>query len=399
MPAQYTGPSVVDYLSSVGKDSSYGNRANIYKTAGLNMGEYTGNANQNTALLNYLKGSSGSNQPASTPVIASPTPGGIVTTTPQPSPRTNYVEQVLQGQQAEKQKYDTVVNQNRQKLIDFYSKLESSTDRFNRLRTENGVAEQEGLVNALTKQAMQQTDLVEAIPDSVNARTGNFFVTEGDRTAIVAREQEPVINNLNKILRNKQYEEIGLAGKQQLVKELLSLSLQDDEMKAKPLVMGVDYSEKDRATAMELLQSMNQQRIGAFSADQDTTDRKTAADTEWQRSLEKLQKQFDMDKEMNAIKFNNDVKLTNMSKSNSNANKAADEEKKMRAAKTEAAFNSIVGDSNTEWDAWNYINSNSDRLRAEGIDVDELWRQHAALKAKVGAGGAIRETADDELGI
>lgn len=55
----YTGPSVVEYLKSIGVDSSYSNRARLARREGIS--NYRGTAAQNTSLLNRLRapGSSG----------------------------------------------------------------------------------------------------------------------------------------------------------------------------------------------------------------------------------------------------------------------------------------------------------------------------------------------------
>ena len=55
----YTGPSVVEYLKSIGVDSSYSNRARLARQQGISG--YRGTAAQNTSLLNRLRapGSSG----------------------------------------------------------------------------------------------------------------------------------------------------------------------------------------------------------------------------------------------------------------------------------------------------------------------------------------------------
>lgn len=55
----YTGPSVVEYLKSIGVDSSYANRARLARREGIS--NYRGTAAQNTSLLNRLRapGSSG----------------------------------------------------------------------------------------------------------------------------------------------------------------------------------------------------------------------------------------------------------------------------------------------------------------------------------------------------
>ena len=53
----YTGNSIVDYLNSVGQNSSYSSRAILAQKAGISG--YSGTAEQNTQLLNMLKSQSG----------------------------------------------------------------------------------------------------------------------------------------------------------------------------------------------------------------------------------------------------------------------------------------------------------------------------------------------------
>lgn len=54
----YTGPSVVEYLKSIGQDSSYSARARLAQQYGISG--YRGTAAQNTALLNKLRSGSSS---------------------------------------------------------------------------------------------------------------------------------------------------------------------------------------------------------------------------------------------------------------------------------------------------------------------------------------------------
>lgn len=383
MATPYTGNSIVDYLKTAGQDASYGNRANIYKTANLNMGEYGGTAQQNTALLNYLRGSS-SSSPAPSPA---PTPSPLPTPSPTVSSpattRTSFVDtqaNQLMSKQAEQQ---AKVDASRKSLIDFYASLEDPTTRYNRIAGEQGLSEQQSLVNALTKQSMQQTDLLDEIEPSVNQRSGDFFINEADRVALVARESNPVIKELNKILRNKQYEEIGLQGKQNLVTQLLQLSIQGDEQRARPLTLGVDYSQKDMDSAMELLSSLTSTRINAFNADQSATESKQAADLDWQRTLEKMAKSQEYSKELENLQSSNQL-------SRSLSLKSSDTTDEAKSQKTENAWNSILAGASTEYDVWKKIDENQDKLRSEGVDVDELWAKHAALAGKVGLGKAVR---------
>lgn len=62
----YTGNSIVDYLRSTGQDSSYGSRAKLAASKGIQ--NYTGSAEQNTTLLNMLKnGGATTQQPQAQP--------------------------------------------------------------------------------------------------------------------------------------------------------------------------------------------------------------------------------------------------------------------------------------------------------------------------------------------
>lgn len=56
--SSYNGNSIVDYLKSIGQDSSFSNRKKLAQANGIS--NYTGTAAQNTKLLNILRGSGSS---------------------------------------------------------------------------------------------------------------------------------------------------------------------------------------------------------------------------------------------------------------------------------------------------------------------------------------------------
>ena len=64
--ADYTGNSIVDYLSSTGQDSSYAARAKMAAERGIN--NYSGTAAQNTQMLGGLRDSTTPTMPATAPV-------------------------------------------------------------------------------------------------------------------------------------------------------------------------------------------------------------------------------------------------------------------------------------------------------------------------------------------
>lgn len=78
-PSLNTGSSIVDYLKSTGQDSGFSTRTNLAKQYGIN--NYSGTADQNTQLLQALKGGTGSRSLTSTPPVATNTPQ-VTTSTP-----------------------------------------------------------------------------------------------------------------------------------------------------------------------------------------------------------------------------------------------------------------------------------------------------------------------------
>lgn len=62
--SSYTGPSVVDYLNSVGQNSSFSARQALAQQMGISG--YTGSATQNTQLLNALRGQAGTSSTSQT---------------------------------------------------------------------------------------------------------------------------------------------------------------------------------------------------------------------------------------------------------------------------------------------------------------------------------------------
>lgn len=61
----YTGSSIVDYLNSIGVDSSYSNRKKLAAQYGIS--NYTGTASQNTILLSKMRGNSSTSSSSTSP--------------------------------------------------------------------------------------------------------------------------------------------------------------------------------------------------------------------------------------------------------------------------------------------------------------------------------------------
>ncbi len=362
--------SIVDYLKSVGQPSDFGSRTSLASRYGIQ--NYAGTAAQNTQLLNLVRAGS---QPApsapSAPAPSSPTPSAPAST---PTPRTDYVADLFAKTQERDAQEKAKVDAARTALINYYAGLEPISDRYSRLSTEQGLPQQQELVNQLAGRALETEDLIEGIEPSVKQRSGDFLITEADRVAITAKEQQPLLKELNKILRQKEREEIGLTGKMNLVKELIAYSIEDDKQRARPYELGVDFTTDDRDTAMDLLTDLFSASTSAFSAD--ISDAESRAEAERTRQFQSSEAEKDRAFEL---------KLEQIQQANKKSTSKSDQ-------KTKDVWNSIVAGAKTEYDVWKEINSKQDALRAAGVDVDELWSLHKALAAKVGKGGSIRSS-------
>lgn len=382
--------SIVDYLKSVGQDSSYANRSNLYAGAGLNMGAYQGTAQQNVALLNYVR-NQGQGQ-AQTAAPATPKPAPAPASAPPPpqvtasaAPRTDYTASLAKQQQEQYARLQASSAAARQQLMDYYSGLESTTDRTNRLRTELKIGDQENLVNALTTQSLDLNKLIEGVGDSVNARSGDFLMTDADRIALTARERQPLQKELNTLLQQKEREEVGLNTKYANLNQLLQAAFQDEEKYAKPLVLNVDYTAEDQKVAMNLLDSIiNRQTQAAF------------ADISSSEDLQRQQEAFRQQLQLEDVRNTNDVAKMKLDASLSSKNGYNANASGALGSNSDYVWDSIVSNAGTEYDVWKYIMDNQDKLRQQGVNVDELWARHMALKAKVGQGGSIRSSGSDD---
>lgn len=329
------------------------------------------------------------------------------------TPRTDFVTGLTNNLTATDAAGKTAENAAQTKLMDYYSGLPKSVDTFNQLNDQYGVTDQQKLVDSLTKDVMGQQDQLDAIPASVKARSGDFLINNADKTAITTHEQQPVLDNLNKLIRNQQYESVGLQGKQALVSQLLSLTAADQAQGAKPLQLGVDYTTQDRQIADNLLESVLGTKSSAFNEDQNSTDAKAAA-AEQEAFQEKMfQQQTDagtasqnatfaqQDKSAatdfaNTLALQNDKQAAKSSSGSGGSSAATKAAQKVTDQKTQDAYNKILASSKTEYDVWKKINDNQKTLAAQGIDVSQLWSDHAALAAKVGTGGSIRASSSSK---
>lgn len=82
--SSYSGPSVVDYLNSTGQASDFNSRAKLAQSKGI--ANYVGTADQNTQLLNSLKGSTSAPVTPVAPVVPVVKPTVTPTVTPGATP-------------------------------------------------------------------------------------------------------------------------------------------------------------------------------------------------------------------------------------------------------------------------------------------------------------------------
>lgn len=368
--------------------------------------QFWGNTLSSPGQINSLSNQQGAGQNVSNEVIAQTNPanvsyieqlrksGGAGGSTGSPMPggsggstasRSDYVSSLVADFQKQDAARQAASADARTKLQDYYAGLEDPTARLQRLREQEGVGDQQSIVNNLTKEVMTSQDILDAIEPDVNNRIQDYLVDETGRVSLVARERDPLEKNLLKLLRQKEYSEVGLQAKNQLVSELLNLSFKNDEMQAKPLELGVDFTDKDREIAISIFQDLADRQYSAFSDDraEDYSREKSSTDFANQIYLENLRTQNDISK------YNATTGAT------SSTNKS----QKESAQKAEDIYNGLLGKFDTEYDIWNYLMNNREKganYVGQGI-MDELWRLHGSYKAKLNSGTIADNFKGDDI--
>lgn len=212
----YTGPSIVDYLNSVGQDSSFASRARLAQQAGIQ--NYTGTASQNTQLLNSLR-SQQTTQTASTIPAggftldqirqqASLTPAqnlaqeqakqqAVTTTSPAQTAMQSY------GIQAD----DTSLYQAAQS-----NPVQFVTDLYNQMYRTAGLGDIKNQYETINK---EYEDLQNELSDKIQDINDNPWLTEGVRQrqirSLQARYEDRLGNLTNRLTLSQSLYESGVA--------------------------------------------------------------------------------------------------------------------------------------------------------------------------------------------
>ena len=185
--SSYTGVSIVDYLKSLGKASDYASRATLAQQFGITG--YAGTAAQNTQLLGMLR--------AGSPTPPAPTPPApiipeVSTTTPSPvatsgEARAATLKKELEAGTTKPTPY-------------------SSVDEFDKLRTAQGVVQDESELTAirneadLGKEELRQFKAKAGVGVSMGGYTGRVSEAEQNlnfRLEGLAIRENAVVNRLN----------------------------------------------------------------------------------------------------------------------------------------------------------------------------------------------------------
>jgi len=170
----YTGPSVVDFLDSVGQASDFGSRATLAKQYGIQ--DYTGTADQNTQLLNQLRTKGGYQTQQTTATAGSSAPqGGNYTSTDTPAPVD--IKSVFS---------DFGVDLG--DLQDFMKNpVASFEDTYDKLYKNLGIADLKSEASKLLKQA---TDIDNELADKISDVNDDPWLTEGVRVSRIQKLQD-----------------------------------------------------------------------------------------------------------------------------------------------------------------------------------------------------------------
>lgn len=121
-------------------------------------------------------------------------------------------------------------------LSDFNSKRQSAQDIYNTANTQYDVTGGQQRASSLKGLVGNLQSSLDAVDPSVTGRTTGNFTTEGQRSALVNREQQPILGNLSKTQSNLGTEESNLSTSQGLASQLASAMISQDQTKYQSLL-------------------------------------------------------------------------------------------------------------------------------------------------------------------
>lgn len=182
----YSGPSVVDYLTSVGQPSDFSSRARM--AANMGISGYTGSASQNTQLLNSLRAASGGKNTSTTTAGV----GAGAVTDPNLNPNT---ASLLANATAIAKSFGWTAPDPKN------SPLNIAQDLFKQGLEQLGLTDLKTRINDVLK---EQTDLQNKKADDVAEVNANPWLTEGERVAKINKVGEKYDTKLDILVHQQQ---------------------------------------------------------------------------------------------------------------------------------------------------------------------------------------------------
>ncbi len=242
MAALNTGTSIVDYLKSVGQDSSYSSRAGLATKAGIQG--YTGSADQNVSLLKYAQGIYSNPapvpapSPTPTPTPAPPAPTATITS-PTQVKDTTQANGYINGTQTQdysqaQQQNEPPVRSSSQVVTDALAKLATGTatamptapatpdlaKQFTDLKTTYGIDSLEQKLNDLDKQEQDAYAQLRTNTAGEQGKPVAMNVMEGR----IGEQERQAKDNLDFITRQKTYISNQLQTKYKTIDTLMKLT-------------------------------------------------------------------------------------------------------------------------------------------------------------------------------
>lgn len=148
-------------------------------------------------------------------------------------------------------------------LSDFNSKRQSAQDIYKGANDQYDVGGGVQRVSSLKGLVGNLQSSLEAVDPSVTGRTTGNFTTEGQRSALVNREQQPILGNLSKTQANLGTEQSNLSTSQGLAAQMASAMIAQDQTKYQSLL-----DQYNAATAAEQAAEQKRQWQAQFDAQQ-----------------------------------------------------------------------------------------------------------------------------------
>jgi hypothetical protein len=164
-----------------------------------------------------------------------------------------------------------------QQYAQTFASMPSEGALYEKYAGELGIPETEKIIGGLSQSIMSLEDKIGKVEGDVNTRMGEFQVTEAQRRRLQNVEEQPLRTQYLEAVRQKSYQEAGLASKQNLLATRMKYATEEAQRPLELMKTMIDWEQanKENTSLMsgfaELFKAVNENKPAAVKVALDTS--------------------------------------------------------------------------------------------------------------------------------